>query len=80
MMASEPGQTLTPPHFLVLSDSPAMDGTDPLEFEAMAGRLERIIVASRTSAPFTASIEAGWGAGQEHADAACPASVGGQGA
>jgi KAP family P-loop domain len=64
MMASEPGQTLTPPHFLVLSDSPAMDGTDPLEFEAMAGRLERIIVASRTSAPFTASIEAGWGAGK----------------
>jgi hypothetical protein len=30
----------------------------------MAGRLERIIVASRTSAPFTASIEAGWGAGK----------------
>jgi hypothetical protein len=48
----------------VLSDSPAMDETDPLEFEVMAGRLERIIVASRTSAPFTASIEAGWGAGK----------------
>jgi hypothetical protein len=63
-MASESGQTLTPRHFLVLSDSPAMDETDPLEFEAMAGRLERIIVASRTSAPFTVSIEAGWGAGK----------------
>ena len=49
---------------MVLADSPALDGTDALEFEAMAGRLERIIVASRTSAPFTASIEAGWGAGK----------------
>jgi hypothetical protein len=40
------------------------DETDPLGFEEMAGRLERIIVASRTSAPFTASIEASWGAGK----------------
>lgn len=64
MTAEDPGETLTPRHFLVLSDSPAMDATDPLEFEAMASRLERIIVASRTSAPFTASIEAGWGAGK----------------
>ena len=50
--------------FLVLSDSPAVEGPDPLEFEAIAGRLERLIVASRTSTPFTASIEAGWGAGK----------------
>src|SRR6185436_20104218 len=50
--------------FVVLSDSPALKGTDALGFEEMAGRLERIIVASREAAPFTASIEAGWGAGK----------------
>ncbi len=64
MMANEPHSSTGTGRFVVLSDSPALDGTDPLEFEAMAGRLERIIVASRTSAPFTASIEAGWGAGK----------------
>ena len=64
MMANEPYIPAGPGAFVVLSDSPSLDGDDPLEFEAMAGRLERIIVASRTSAPFTASIEAGWGAGK----------------
>ena len=63
-MANEPNSSAGAGRFMVLSDSPALDGTDALEFEAMAGRLERIIVASRTSAPFTASIEAGWGAGK----------------
>ncbi len=64
MMANEPYAPAGPGRFMVLSDSPSLVGDDPLEFEAMAGRLERIIVASRTSAPFTASIEAGWGAGK----------------
>lgn len=64
MMANEPYIPAGPGRFVVLSDSPSLDAHDPLEFEAMAGRLERIIVASRTSAPFTASIEAGWGAGK----------------
>ena len=50
--------------FRVLSDVPALDGDDPLDFEAIAGRLERIILASRRSTPFTISIEAGWGAGK----------------
>jgi KAP family P-loop domain len=50
--------------FVVLSDVPALDGIDALGFEAVASRLERIILASRSSTPFTASIEAGWGAGK----------------
>jgi hypothetical protein len=50
--------------FVISSDSPAMDGNDPLEFEALARRLERIIVASRESAPFTVSVEGGWGVGK----------------
>ena len=50
---------------MLLSDVPALDGVDDaLDFEGVASRLERIIVASRTSTPFTASIEAGWGAGK----------------
>ena len=50
--------------FVISSDSPALDGNDPLEFESLAGRLERIIVASRASAPFTVSVEGGWGVGK----------------
>ena len=45
--------------FTVLSDSPALDGPDPLESEAIARRLEELIVASKDAAPFTVSIEAG---------------------
>ena len=59
-----PSGQVTPNSFVVLSDSPALEGSDPLEFETIAGRLERIIVASRASTPFTVSIEAGWGAGK----------------
>lgn len=50
--------------FRVLSDSPALDGPDPLDSEAVARRLEELVVASKDAAPFTVSIEAGWGAGK----------------
>jgi hypothetical protein len=63
-MSKERKEPADPSRFVLLSDVPAVDGIDPLDFEEIAGRLERIIVASRTSTPFTASIEAGWGAGK----------------
>lgn len=50
--------------FKILSDSPALDDSDPLESEAVARRLEELIVTSKDAAPFTVSIEAGWGAGK----------------
>jgi CheY-like chemotaxis protein len=48
----------------VLSDSPSLSEIDPLEAEQLAERLEALIVASKDQAPFTVSIEAGWGAGK----------------
>ncbi len=62
--SSRPPSFSVPHGFTVLSDNPSVDGPDALEFEAIAQRLERIIVASRESTPFTASIEAGWGSGK----------------
>ena len=50
--------------FTILSDSPALEGADPLDSEGTARRLEELIVASKDAAPFTVSIEAGWGAGK----------------
>ncbi|MGE0877496.1 MAG: P-loop NTPase fold protein [Acidimicrobiia bacterium] len=63
-MANETTHRGTAARFVILSDSPALDGPDPLEFGPIADRLQRIILASQSSAPFTVSIEAGWGAGK----------------
>ena len=43
MMSNEANERVSPDGFVVLSDGPALDGTDPLEFEAIAGRLERVV-------------------------------------
>ena len=50
--------------YRILSDSPAVGGQDPLGFDDLAQRLGQTIVASHGSAPFTVSVEAGWGAGK----------------
>lgn len=67
MIRGQPAGEVSPEgghQFIVLSDSPALDGPDPLDSESMARCLERLVVASGTSTPFTVSIEAGWGAGK----------------
>lgn len=50
--------------FSILSDSPNLGESDPLDSEAVAHQLEQLILGSQASTPFTVSVEAGWGAGK----------------
>lgn len=57
-------QSSSPSRFQLLSDSPRTKGPDPLGGEELARHLEDLILASRSSAPFTVSVEGGWGTGK----------------
>ncbi|HEX7133097.1 MAG TPA: P-loop NTPase fold protein [Iamia sp.] len=48
----------------ILADVPHLEASDPLNVEATARDLEQLILGSRSSAPFTVSIEGGWGTGK----------------
>jgi len=50
--------------FTLLDDQPYVGDADPLGFDAIAGSLANLVLASRGSTPFTLGIEAGWGTGK----------------
>lgn len=63
-MAAAPPANVRSTAGLILSDSPWMGADDPLGFDRHAEKLVGMVLASRESAPFTVSIEGGWGTGK----------------
>jgi KAP family P-loop domain len=52
------------PPFSLLGDQPYAGNEDPLGFDRIADDLCALVLASRSSTPFTLGIEAGWGMGK----------------
>jgi CheY-like chemotaxis protein len=50
--------------FTLLGDLPCVEEEDPLGFDAIAAELTNLVLASRSSTPFTFGINAGWGMGK----------------
>jgi KAP family P-loop domain/TIR domain len=50
--------------FALLGDQPHVEVDDPLGFDQIAADLTRLVLASRSSTPFTLGVDAGWGMGK----------------
>jgi len=50
--------------YVLLTDQPWTEGSDPLGFDDLAERLSALVLASRESSPLAIGVLGGWGSGK----------------